>query len=79
MHTWNRSMHGSLPHRASCYNALANGDYTVTVTDAPGCSSTSDAFVRLSTGTSVQGIAFTIHPNPTNGPVLARRASIHYG
>ncbi|MFZ1685781.1 MAG: T9SS type A sorting domain-containing protein [Flavobacteriales bacterium] len=55
----------------SSYIALANGDYTVTVTDANGCTSTSDIFVWLSTGVNAQGgIAFVIHPNPTNGPVL---------
>ncbi|MEO8068290.1 MAG: T9SS type A sorting domain-containing protein [Flavobacteriales bacterium] len=51
--------------------ALANGDYTVTVTDANGCTSTSDVFLWLSTGIAGNvPFAFSLHPNPTNGPII---------
>ena len=50
--------------------ALANGIYTVTVTDANGCTSTSDDLQWLSTGVAGHAaIMFSLYPNPTDGPI----------
>lgn len=55
----------------SAHIAMANGTYTVTVTDANGCTSTSDPYVWLSTGvTTAPGTRIVLQPNPTQGPLL---------
>ncbi len=65
------------------YTATENGNYNVIITDANGCSSTSDAFAYISTGiVLVDTEGFSVYPNPTNGlvnvklPVLAKGARI---
>lgn len=55
----------------STHIAVANGTYTVTITDGNGCTSTSDPYVWLSTAVgSGQSLAFALQPNPTNGPLV---------
>ena len=50
--------------------ALANGTYTVTVTDANGCTSISADFLWLSTGVAAHGaMELSVYPNPTSGSV----------
>lgn len=55
------------------YLPTENGSYNVTITDANGCSSTSDAYAYISTSImsfSLGGPSF--YPNPTSGPVFIR-------
>ena len=65
------------------WTATENGNYNVIITDANGCSSTSDAFAYISTGIAVVNTdGFSVYPNPTHGlvnvklPVLAQGARI---
>ena len=46
---------------------LESGDYTVTITDANGCTFERDAFVDSQLGVLENGFSFTIYPNPSNG------------
>ena len=46
---------------------LESGDYTVTITDANGCTFDRDAFVDSQLGVLENGFSFTIYPNPSNG------------
>jgi lysyl endopeptidase len=46
---------------------LETGDYTVTITDANGCTFQRDAFVDSQLGILENGFSFTIYPNPSNG------------
>jgi len=65
------------------YTATENGNYNVIITDANGCSSTSDAFAYISTGIFLVNMdGFSVYPNPTSSlvnvklPVLAHDARI---
>ncbi len=50
-----------------------SGDYTVTVTDANGCSSTSDPYTYIATGLASSGPGtFAVYPNPGDGLFLVR-------
>jgi hypothetical protein len=54
---------------SATYTLTSNGNYTVEITDANGCSSTSSAFAYNSTG--IAGLndnnGFSLFPNPNNG------------
>jgi hypothetical protein len=53
------------------------GEYTVTVTDANGCSSTSAPFPFIATGiTQVWDGAFAVQPNPNNGSFTVMTPSL---
>ena len=53
------------------YLPSENGNYNVMITDANGCSSTSDAFAYISTAVvDSDVIDFSFHPNPSNGQVF---------
>ncbi|QQR86578.1 MAG: hypothetical protein IPJ76_18685 [Flavobacteriales bacterium] len=55
----------------SAHIAVANGTYTVTITDGDGCASTSDPYVWLSTTVGDgPALSFSAHPNPTSGPLV---------
>lgn len=55
----------------SAHIALANGTYTVTITDGNGCTSTSDPYVWLSTAVSDgHALSVALYPNPTSGPLV---------
>lgn len=58
------------------YLPSENGNYNVAITDANGCSSTSDAFAYISTAV-ITTVAhdFSFHPNPTSGLVLIQLSS----
>jgi hypothetical protein len=50
---------------------LAIGDYTVTVTDALGCSSTTTVHIGTTATNDIDGLtALFLQPNPTTGRVL---------
>ena len=52
----------------SSIEASQNGNYTVVVTDANGCSNTSEVFAFNSVGLSEVGAAnWNVYPNPSNG------------
>ncbi|MBX2979602.1 MAG: T9SS type A sorting domain-containing protein [Flavobacteriales bacterium] len=52
----------------SSIEASQNGNYTVVVTDANGCSNTSEIFAFNSVGLSEVGAAsWNVYPNPSNG------------
>jgi hypothetical protein len=55
---------------AQSHTAIANGDYTVLVTDANGCTSESDVLQMLQVSISDDATAMrelTVFPNPSNG------------
>ncbi len=53
------------------YVPSENGNYNVMITDANGCSSTSDAFAYISTAVLANfANDFSFHPNPSNGLVF---------
>lgn len=53
------------------HQPLANGTYTVTITDGNGCSSTSMGSLYLSTGIhGGEQVRFAIYPNPTSGAFM---------
>lgn len=54
------------------YTPTQNGNHTVLVVDANGCSETSAPFNYLSTGvaTAAPSNAFVVAPNPTNGSIV---------
>lgn len=53
------------------YLPSENGNYNVMITDANGCSSTSDAFAYLSTAVPASVVTdLSFHPNPSNGLVF---------
>lgn len=55
----------------SAHIAVANGTYTVTITDGNGCTSTSDPYVWLSTSVSDgHALSVALCPNPTSGPLV---------
>jgi hypothetical protein len=50
------------------YAVLVSGDYTVVVTDANGCNSTSEVYTYLSTGIDAHAaMQVGVSPNPSNG------------
>jgi len=56
----------------------ANGSYTVQVTDPNGCSSTSEAFVWLTTGvSSFSTTNMQVVPNPSNGSFAIQLPGAH--
>jgi hypothetical protein len=62
------------------YLPTENGNYNVTITDANGCSSTSDAFAYISTGiVPVRGEGFVLYPNPTSGLVYLKAPTVMDG
>lgn len=53
---------------SASYDAVAFGDYTVTVTNENGCTSTSEIHSYLSTGVgAIASAELTTYPNPTKG------------
>ncbi len=62
------------------YTATENGNYNVIITDANGCSNTSDAFAYISTGiVQVDTNDFAAYPNPTSGPVNLKLPVLAHG
>lgn len=60
------------------YAVLWSGDYTVVVTDANGCSSTSDPFTYISTGVgSIAGMNVGVAPNPSTGAFVITWPATH--
>ena len=62
---------------AQTYSPTVNGDYTVLVVDADNCTETSAPFAFLSAAINAASIAqaFTVAPNPTNGPITVNIAA----
>jgi hypothetical protein len=57
--------------------SFTSGEYTVTVTDVNGCSSTSAPFPFIATGiTQVWDGAFAVQPNPNNGSFTVMTPSL---
>lgn len=52
------------------YAIKEKGNYTVTVTDANGCSATSEPYIATGIATLENEAVFDIFPNPTNGIVI---------
>jgi hypothetical protein len=62
------------------YLPTGNGNYNVTITDANGCSSTSDAFAYISTRiATATGEGFALYPNPTGGLVYLKMPALTNG
>ena len=63
---------------AQSYIPAINGDYTVEVTDANGCSSMSAVFSYTFTSVEIAEpvCSFSVHPNPTNGIVYLDKTPV---
>jgi photosystem II stability/assembly factor-like uncharacterized protein len=65
----------------SSYTPTSSGDYTVTITDAKGCTNTSDKlnFVPNGINNIVRNQGFEIYPNPSNGRVFLKATDVGSG